>query len=113
MLILALMVSSVLSVAAHNYQFMLDHKLPAGKWLDPDMRKGVEAAVAKKFGNTKPVVMAEIDYRYFLDRKAIAEQGLDYEQVKATAIEWLRQAPTTPCGIVSRTSRRLRRSSMG
>ena len=85
--------------AAHNYQFMLDHKLPAGKWLDPDMRKGVEAAVAKKFGNTKPVVMAEIDYRYFLDRKAIAEQGLDYEQVKATAIEWLRQVPNV-CYVV-------------
>lgn len=79
--------------AAHNYQFMLDHKLPAGKWLDPDMRNGVEAAVAKKFGNTKAVVLSENDYRYFLDRRAIAEQGLDYEQVKATAIEWLRRAP--------------------
>lgn len=79
--------------AAHNYQFMQDHKLPAGKWQDPDMRDSVEAAIAKKLGNAKPVVMSENDYRYFLDRKAIAEQGLDYEQVKATAIEWLRHAP--------------------
>lgn len=79
--------------AAHNYQFMLDHKLPAGKWPDPDMRNGVEGAVAKRFGNTKNVVLSENDYRFFLDRKVIAEQGLDYEQVKATAIEWLRQAP--------------------
>lgn len=79
--------------AAHNYQFMQDNKLPAGKWQDPDMRNGVEAAVTKKFGNTKPVILSENDYRYFLDREAIAEQGLDYEQVKAAAIEWLRQAP--------------------
>lgn len=79
--------------AAHNFQFMQDHKLPAGKWQDPDMRNGVEEAIAKKFGNGRPVVAAEIDYRYFLDRKAIAEQDLDYEQVKAVAIEWLRQAP--------------------
>jgi len=78
---------------AHNYKFMQDHKLSAGKWLDPDMREGVEAAIAKKLGNTKPVVAAEIDFRYFLDRQSIAEQGLDYEQVKAAAIEWLRQAP--------------------
>jgi hypothetical protein len=79
--------------ASHNYQFLKDHQLPGGKWLDPDMKNGVEAAIAKKCGNTKPVVAAEMDYRYFLDRQAIADQGLDYEQVKAAAIEWLRQAP--------------------
>ena len=78
---------------AHNFQFMLDHKLPAGKWRDPDMRDGIEAYVAKKLGNQKPVVAAEMDYRYFLDRQAISEQGLDYEQVKTAAIEFLRQAP--------------------
>ena len=79
--------------ASHNYQFLKDHQLPGGKWLDPYMKNGVEAAIAKKCGNTKPVVAAEMDYRYFLDRQAIADQGLDYEQVKAAAIEWLRQAP--------------------
>lgn len=84
---------------AHNFQFMQDHKLPAGKWKDPDMREGVEAAIAKKLGNTKPVVAGETDFRYYLDRKAIAEQGLDYEQVKAAAIEWLRQAPNV-CYVV-------------
>ena len=79
--------------AAHNLQFMQDHKMPAGKWPAPDMQNGVEAYVAQKLGNTKPVVAAEMDYRYFLDRQSIAEQGLDYEQVKAAAIEYLRQAP--------------------
>jgi predicted AlkP superfamily pyrophosphatase or phosphodiesterase len=79
--------------AAHNIQFMQDHKLPAGKWQDPDMREGVEAAVTAKFGNKKPVVGAEIDYRYFLDREAISSQGLDYEQVKAVAIDHLRRQP--------------------
>ena len=79
--------------AAHNFQYMLDHKLPAGKWQAPDMRNGVEAAIAKQFGNTKPVVVEEIDYRYFLDRQAISSQGLDYEQVKTAAIEYLRQVP--------------------
>ena len=79
--------------AAHNFQFMQDHRLPAGKWLDPDMRDGVEAAIAKKCGNTEPVIGDEMDFRYFLNRKAIARQGLDYEQVKAVAIEHLRQQP--------------------
>ena len=85
--------------AAHNFQFMQEHKLPAGKWPDPDMRKGVEQAVSAKFGNRKAVVAGELDYRYFLDRKAISEQGLDYEQVKAVAIDYLRQAPNV-CFVV-------------
>lgn len=79
--------------ASHNFQFLLDHKLPGGKWLDPDMRNVVEAAIAKKLGNAKPVIADELDYRFFLDRRAIAEQGLDYEQVKAVAIDCLRQLP--------------------
>ena len=78
---------------AHNFQFMQDHRLPAGKWLDPAMRKGVEEAIAKRFGNQKAVVAAEIDYRYFLNRQAIDEQGLDFEQVKTVAINHLRQQP--------------------
>ena len=79
--------------AAHNSQFMQDHKMPAGKWETPGVKNSVEAYIAKKLGNTKPVIMAEMDYRYYLDRPAIAAQGLDYEQVKATAIECLRQTP--------------------
>lgn len=85
--------------AAHNFQFMLDNKLHGGKWLSSDIKKGVEAAIAKKLGNTKPVIADEVDYRYFLDRNAIDDQGLDYEQVKAAAIEWLRQAPNV-CYVV-------------
>ena len=79
--------------ASHNSRFLQDHRLPGGKWLDPDMRKGVEEAIARKLGNQKPVIAAEYDYRYFLDRQSIADQGLDYEQVKAVAIEHLRQVP--------------------
>lgn len=78
---------------AHNFQYMQDHRLPAGKWQNPDMIDGVETAIAKRFGNKIPVVAAEIDYRYFLDRQAISSQGLDYEQVKAVAMEHLRQQP--------------------
>ena len=78
---------------AHNWKFMQDHKLPAGPWEDPGVKNSVEAYIAKKLGNTRPVIMAELDYRYYLDRDAIAAQGLDYERVKAVAIECLRQTP--------------------
>lgn len=85
--------------AAHNFQFMLDNKIPAGKWKDPDMKKEVEKAIASKYGNTKPVIADELDYRYFLDKASIEEQGLDYDQVKATAIDCLRKLPNV-CFVV-------------
>ena len=42
---------------------------------------------------TRCGVLKKLHIRSVLDRQSIAEQGLDYEQVKAAAIEWLRQAP--------------------
>ena len=78
---------------AHNQQFMQDHHLAAGKWQDPDNRNSVEAYVARKLGNQKPVIQGELDYRFFLDRQSIAAQGLDFEQVKAAVVEGARQLP--------------------
>ena len=78
---------------AHNYKFMQDHRFPAGKWQAPDMRNSCEEAVAKKFGNSQPVIADELDFRYFLDKKAIADQGLDYQQVKDCIIEHLKTLP--------------------
>jgi hypothetical protein len=72
---------------------MQDHKMPAGKWPDPDMKDGAEDYVKQKLGNSKNVIAAELDYRYYLDRNSISEQNLDYEKVKQTIIEYLRKAP--------------------
>ena len=79
--------------AAHNFQFMNDHKLPAGKWLTPDMRNQVESYIAQKLGNKEPVIAAEMDLRFFLDHNSIASQGLDVQKVKDAAMECLRQLP--------------------
>ena len=85
--------------AAHNFQFMNDHKLPGGKWLIPDMKDRVESYIAKKLGNPEPVIADEMDYRFFFDRQAIARQGLDLQQVKEVAKECLRQLPNV-CFVV-------------
>ena len=79
--------------AAHNNQFMQDHKMNGGKWLSKDLKEGLEQYVAQKLGNTKHVVEAIRDYRFFLDHEAIAAQGLDLQRVKDVVIEYLRQSP--------------------
>jgi len=79
--------------AAHNNRFMQEHKMNAGAWLSQEVRNEVEKYVAQKLGNAKPVIDAIRDYRFFLDREAIASQGLDLQRVKDVMIEYLRQSP--------------------
>jgi arylsulfatase A-like enzyme len=79
--------------AAHNYQFMQDHKLAAGKWSSGDVREELEKYVSQQLGNSKPVLLGVADYRYFLDHQGIAQQGLQLQRVKDVVMYFLRQCP--------------------
>jgi arylsulfatase A-like enzyme len=79
--------------AAHNYQFMQENRLHGGQWLSQELKAGLENFIAAKFGNKHKVVIGIYDYRFFLDHEAIRTQGLDLQQVKDVAIEYLRQSP--------------------
>ena len=78
---------------AHNWRFMQEHKLNGGPWRSEETIQRVEAFVAKRFGNAKPVIERNLDCRYFLNHQVIREQGLDLQQVKDVIIECLRQSP--------------------
>lgn len=79
--------------AAHNQQFMIDHKLNGGpwKWWD-DMVPELEKKL-NEIGADYKVVSSINAYRFYLDRKHIAELGVDYEQVKRVIVDYLRTAP--------------------
>ena len=79
--------------AAHNYKYMQDNRLHGGQWLSAEVRKGIEAHVAAKLGNTKPIVQDICDYRFFLDHQSIADQGLKLQDVKELVMDYLRQSP--------------------
>lgn len=79
--------------AAHNSQFMEDHRLNAGKWSSERLRKDLDAYVASKLGNTKSLILGILDYRFFLDKTEIRQQGLDYQRVKEIIIDYLQQSP--------------------
>ena len=79
--------------AAHNQQYMIDHKLNGGpwKWWD-DMVPELEKKLNSIGANYK-VVSSINAYRFYLDRKYIAELGVDYEEVKQVIVDYLRTAP--------------------
>ena len=79
--------------AAHNSQFMEDHKMNGGKWLSKDIREEAEKYVARELGATKPVIGDIMDYRFFLNRLSIEEQGLDLQKVKDCIVRYLRTSP--------------------
>ncbi len=78
---------------AHNEQFMQDHGLHGGKWLSQQLQASMEKYIASKFGNQKPVIIGIYDYRFYLDHAAIEAQGLDLQQVKDAAIDYLNKSP--------------------
>ena len=77
--------------AAHNWRFMRNHKLPAGPIYTGQIVKLLNEHLANTMGATRPVVAEEMNFRFFLDHQAVAEQGLDLSQVKAAIVDRLKQ----------------------
>ena len=80
--------------AAHNWKYMEDNKMHGGKWLHESGVQAMEDAVAKHFGlQLRPVIADVYDYRVFLNRESISQQGLDYREVKQAIIDHLLHSP--------------------
>jgi len=77
--------------AAHNNQFMKDHKLSAGSWLSEQLRNDLEAYVSQQLGSTRNVLLGIADYRFYLDHAAIESMGLKLDDVKRVTIDFLRK----------------------
>lgn len=79
---------------AHNFQYMIDHKLGGGAW------KGEEEHLAeaykrfaKEYGLTKNIIKDCLDYRLVLDKDAIREQGLDEQAIRDAIVKELLKLP--------------------
>ena len=79
--------------AAHNWNYMREHKLPGGPLYISRLKASLDSVCTAQLRATKPVVGDIMDYRVFLNRKSIAEQKLDVQQVKASIVGFLRTVP--------------------
>lgn len=79
--------------AAHNLQYLEDHHFHAGKWQSHIIRKELDQFLTNRFGNSRPLILGILDYRIYLDKISIREQGLDYQSVKDAIVEYLQQVP--------------------
>ena len=79
---------------AHNFQYMQDHKLAAGAWKwGEEIAPLLEQALKDQLGTDLKVISGVYAYRIYLNKKYIAEQGLDESKVRAVIVNFLRTAP--------------------
>ena len=80
--------------AAHNFQFMEDHKLNGGawKWDEVYVTEAMKSLTAR-FNLTKNVIKDCLDYRVVLDKEAILEQGIDEQALRDAIVEELLKLP--------------------
>ena len=76
--------------ASHNWNFMREHKMPAGPLYVGDLKDAIEEHIKKTVRSTKAVVLGITDYRVFLDHKSISEQSLGLQTVKDAVADYLR-----------------------
>lgn len=82
---------------AHNFQYMIDHKLSAGAWKTKEdvLNDKLDAFLKEKLGASidRSIINGFHGYRVFLNHGKIKSMGLDLEKVKETLIEYFYQVP--------------------
>ena len=79
---------------AHNFQYMIDHKLGGGAWKgDEEHLAEAYKKFAKEYGLTKNIIKDCLDYRLVLDKDAIREQGLDEQAISDAIVKELLKLP--------------------
>ena len=81
--------------AAHNYQYMIDHKLNGGAWKVKEdvLSDRLDQYLQEKLGVDQSIINGIIAYRVFLNHGKIAEKGLELAKVKEVLIDYFRQMP--------------------
>ena len=79
--------------AANNILMLQKHGIPAGGFVADKTAEALNAYLEQKFGARQKLVACISNYKVFLDRKAIRSLSLNIDDVKESAVEWLKQNP--------------------
>ena len=77
--------------AAHNYNYMREHRIPAGGWDYKQTVKDLNAYLQGKFGISP--VMGEDNYQLYLNDSMISAAGKKKQEVIDESIDWLKKDP--------------------
>lgn len=75
---------------AHVPGFMKENKLPGGLFSDSQVIKSLNATIAEQY-KVKKAIIASTNSQFYFDHSAIKDAKADFEEIKALAIETLKQ----------------------
>lgn len=78
--------------AAHNPNFLADHKIPAGTWDDGLAQKEMNALLNDKYKVDKLVISMD-NYQVNFNNAAIKKAGLNEDAIKFDCIQYLQKQP--------------------
>jgi predicted AlkP superfamily pyrophosphatase or phosphodiesterase len=78
--------------AAHNPNFLNDHKIPAGLWNESGVKKGLNKLLLDKY-RTDSLVLGIGNYQVNFNNKLLKSKGLDEDNIKKDCIAYLEQQP--------------------
>lgn len=79
--------------AAHNYNQMKSHKIPAGAWDYDKTTTELNTYLKGKFGMSQNPVMFEDNYQFFFNDSLIAACGKKKQDLIDASLQWLRNDP--------------------
>lgn len=77
--------------AAHNYNYMKEHRIPAGGWENWNDIKPLDEYLRSLFPNAGNLITGVDSYRFYLNHEAIEKAGLKLCDVKRKVMEWLQK----------------------
>ncbi|MBE7177139.1 MAG: alkaline phosphatase family protein [Mucilaginibacter polytrichastri] len=75
---------------AHNPQFLIDHKIPAGYWPSKELMAELNKQLAAKY-KVENLVLSQTNYQLNLNNAGIAQNKLDEEAIIADCIAFLQK----------------------
>lgn len=76
---------------SHNYNFLKEHRIPAGAWAYSKAVDDLNAFLCQKFGMAEKPVMGEDNYQFYFNDSIIAAAGLKKQDLVDAAIEELKK----------------------
>lgn len=78
--------------AAHNADYMTEHGIPAGRWMEDEAAPALNEWLRKEYSVNEALVKDILEYRIYLDHEAISKANLSLSEVKKAIIGHMEQA---------------------
>lgn len=79
--------------AAHNPNYLKQHKMPAGGWDKATAKRGIDSVLNEKY-NQSNLLLDIVGTRIYLNHHKLDSAGIDAKEAKTAVVDWLKKDKT-------------------